>query len=95
MQYIGGLLLSSQVFVIKTPRLVLEISLVETSRLYIHEEIIPDILSKLVEKIKSDGVWTDPIIVDAKTMVVLDGMHRVAAARELRLQVHASLPSRL
>jgi hypothetical protein len=83
MQYIGGLLLSSQVFVIKTPRLELEISLVETSSLYIHEEIIPDILSKLVEKIKSDGVWTDPIIVDAKTMVVLDGMHRVAAAKEL------------
>ncbi len=75
--------MSTQAYVIKTPRLELKISLAETSRLYIHEEIIPDILSKLVEKIKSDGVWTDPIIVDEKTMVVLDGMHRVAAAKKL------------
>jgi hypothetical protein len=75
--------LSSFAYVIKTPKIELKIALVETDKLYIHEEIIPEILARLVEKIKSDGVWTDPIIVDEKTMVVLDGMHRVAAAKEL------------
>jgi len=70
----------SQAYVLKTPRLELKITLVETSKLYIHEEIIPESLARLVDKIKSEGVWTDPIIVDEKTMVVLDGMHRVAAA---------------
>jgi hypothetical protein len=63
---------------VKTPKLELKITLAETSSLRIHEEIIPSILARLVEKIKSDNVWTDPIIVDEKTMVVLDGMHRVA-----------------
>ncbi len=73
----------SQAYVLKTPRLELKITLVETSKLYIHEEIIPESLARLVDKIKSEGVWTDPIIVDEKTMVVLDGMHRVAAVRQL------------
>jgi len=71
------------VYTVKTPKLDLKITLVETSSLHIHEEIIPQILEQLIEKIKSDNVWTDPIIVDEKTMVVLDGMHRVAAAEKL------------
>jgi len=75
--------LSSLVYTVKTPRLELRITLVETSSLHIHEEIIPEILERLVEKIKSDNAWTDPVIVDEKTMVVLDGMHRVAAAERL------------
>jgi len=70
-------------YTVKTPKLELKITLVETSSLHIHEEIIPRILEQLVEKIKSDNVWTDPVIVDEKTMVVLDGMHRVAAAERL------------
>jgi len=75
--------LSSTVYTVKTPKLELKITLVESSSLHIHEEIIPEILERLIEKIKSDNVWTDPIIVDEKTMVVLDGMHRVAAAERL------------
>jgi hypothetical protein len=68
---------------VKASKLELKITLVEIDKLYIHEEIIPKILSSLVEKIKNDGVWTDPIIVDEKTMIVLDGVHRVAAAEKL------------
>jgi hypothetical protein len=68
---------------VKASKLELKITLVEVDKLYIHEEIIPKILSSLVEKIKNDGVWTDPIIVDEKTMIVLDGVHRVAAAEKL------------
>jgi len=75
--------LSSLVYIVKASKLELKITLVEVDKLYIHEEIIPKILSSLVEKIKNDGVWTDPIIVDEKTMIVLDGVHRVAAAEKL------------
>lgn len=71
---------------IKSPKIVLKISLEEIEKLHIHEEIIPSILKWLVEKIKNDGVFKDPIIVDEKTLVVLDGMHRVAAAKELDLK---------
>lgn len=68
---------------IKTSSISLKITIDEVDKLYIHEEIIPSILHWLVNKIKQDGFFKDPIIVDEKTMVVLDGMHRVAAAREL------------
>jgi len=73
----------SHAYVIQAPAAVLKITLVEVDKLYIHEEIIPRILSWLAEKIVKDGVFKDPIIVDEKTLVVLDGMHRVAAAKEL------------
>lgn len=75
--------MSSLIYIVKASKLELKITLVEIDKLYIHEEIIPKILSSLVEKIKNDGVWTDPIIVDEKTMIVLDGVHRVAAAEKL------------
>lgn len=78
--------MSSLVYIVKASKLELKITLVEVDKLYIHEEIIPKILSSLVEKIKNDGVWTDPIIVDEKTMIVLDGVHRVAAAEKLGLK---------
>ncbi|MEM2136429.1 MAG: ParB N-terminal domain-containing protein [Candidatus Methanomethylicia archaeon] len=63
-----------------------ELSLASASSLYIHEEIIPSLLDKLVRDIKIDGVFKDPIIVDLNSMVVLDGMHRVAASRKLGLK---------
>ena len=60
----------------------MEIALEEVGRLHIHEEIIPSVAEGLAEKMKADGVFIHPIIVDEKSLVVLDGMHRVAAANE-------------
>lgn len=71
------------VYEIKTPQITLKVTVREVNKLYIHEEIIPSILYWLVEKIKRDNVFKDPVIVDEKTMVVLDGMHRIAAVKEL------------
>jgi hypothetical protein len=51
--------------------------------LHIHEEIVPELLEKLLMDMKSGGVVKDPVVVDAKTRVVLDGMHRVAASKKL------------
>jgi hypothetical protein len=61
----------------------LKISIEEVGRLHIHEEIIPDVVDKLVAKIEADGIFTNPIMVDEKSLVVLDGMHRVAAVQKM------------
>ncbi len=73
----------SNAYEIKTPLITLKITIEEVKKLHIHEEIIPEILDWLVEKIKKDKFFKDPIIVDEKTLVVLDGMHRVAATEKL------------
>jgi L-serine kinase (ADP) len=70
-------------FVINHPQFTFELILEELSQLHIHEEIIPEKMEELVEKIPHDGVWIHPIIVDRNSLVVLDGMHRVAAAKEI------------
>jgi hypothetical protein len=70
-------------FTLTTPGLDLRIGLKEISEVRIHEEIIPELLEKLANAIKWDGVAKHPIIVDSNTQVVLDGMHRVAALERL------------
>jgi len=60
----------------------LEIKLEEIKKLYIHEEIIPRIVEWLSDEIKW-GILKHPVVVDKETLVVLDGMHRVAALQHL------------
>jgi len=71
------------VFRISTPKLEFEVALEEMGKLRIHEEIIPDLLEGLMVEIKSDGALRHPVIVSSGDLVVLDGMHRVAALKEL------------
>jgi len=73
----------SNCFCIRHPLITLKISIEEIGRLHIHEEIIPDVVDELVAKIEADGVFTNPVMVDEKSLVVLDGMHRVAAVRKM------------
>ena len=61
----------------------LYITIVDISSLHLHEEVIPELLNKLVKTIRKDGQLKHPIIVDKETFVVLDGMHRVAALERL------------
>jgi hypothetical protein len=70
-------------FTLRTPLITLEITLEELKRLHIHEEIIPGKKRELVNKMPRDGVFIHPIIVDSESLVVLDGMHRVAAAKQI------------
>ncbi len=74
---------STEAFTIIHPKIRLEIRLEEVEKLHLHEEVLPDILSKLTEQIRADGYFKHPVIVDSKTLVVLDGTHRVAAAENL------------
>lgn len=61
----------------------LEISLIDIDKLHIHEEVIPKAVDELAESIIKDGVLRHPVMVDKKSLVVLDGMHRVAAAKRI------------
>jgi len=70
-------------YVISHEKLNLYISVLDITSLYLHEETIPDILDQLAQSIKKDGCLKHPVIVDDKTHVVLDGMHRVAALEKL------------
>lgn len=72
-----------EAFPIIHPKIRLEIKLEKVENLNIHEEVIPDILHKLTEDIRADDLFKHPVIVDSKTLVVLDGMHRVAATKNL------------
>jgi len=70
-------------FTLATPELELRLGFEDLSNVRIHEEIIPELLEELASTIKSDGVAKHPVIVDSNTLVVLDGMHRVAALERL------------
>jgi hypothetical protein len=75
--------MSTETFLIQHPSIRLEIKLEEVAKLRIHEEIIPESLQKLTEEITANGYFKHPVIVDSKTLVILDGMHRFAAAKNL------------
>ena len=61
-----------------------DIDLVERDSLRGHEKIIPNNLDERIKKILNMGFYK-PIIVDATTMVILDGHHKWTAARVLEL----------
>jgi len=73
----GGRSLNS--YKIKTEKLELKITIVDVSRIHLHEETIPETVRTLADDILKSKVLRHPVIVDEKTLVVLDGMHRVAA----------------
>ncbi len=63
--------------------LFLDIKLIETEKLLIHEDTIPHRLERLRRRINRDGVQSAPILVDRNSLVVLDGMHRTAVMSDL------------
>lgn len=70
-------------FKLKERGLELELKILDLAEVHIHEEIVPELLEKLVKDIKTRRVISDPLLIDKKTKVVLDGMHRVAALKKL------------
>jgi hypothetical protein len=74
-------------FTIVHPRVNLEIKLEAVDHLVVHEKILENYLSRLIVELKSDKCLMHPVVVDRKSLVVLDGMHRMAAARELGWRV--------
>ncbi|MFN4133807.1 MAG: ParB N-terminal domain-containing protein, partial [Candidatus Hadarchaeales archaeon] len=73
-------------FKLKACDIEIDLEILDVEEMFIHEEIIPEILASLVSDIKTTGSFRDPVILDSETKVVLDGMHRVAAAKKLGLK---------
>ncbi|MEW6408223.1 MAG: ParB N-terminal domain-containing protein [Patescibacteria group bacterium] len=63
----------------------MKISFVKLDNLKQHEQIEQKHLNELLEKIKKDGIWTHPIVIDEKNNIILDGHHRFNVARKLGL----------
>ena len=61
-----------------------EVVIVDIGSLRGHEEVIPDNLAKREKKLLSKGFYK-PIIVDRRSMVILDGHHKWTAAGRLGL----------
>ncbi|MEM2871248.1 MAG: ParB N-terminal domain-containing protein [Candidatus Caldarchaeum sp.] len=62
------------------------ITLADVSSLKPHEQSIQHAVDKLAHEIKTSGRIIHPVVVDAKTGLVVDGTHRVEAARQLGLR---------
>lgn len=60
------------------------IALLEVDLLKPHEEVIENLVHKLADEIEDEEEVRDPLIVDEKDHVILDGMHRFAALKKLR-----------
>ncbi len=73
----------SSEFIIRHEKLDLHIYLASLDKLLLHEETIPYRTAELRREFLHDEMVKDPVIIDTESSVVLDGMHRVAALREL------------
>lgn len=62
------------------------IEILRLNELREHEEINPAYLEELLQEIVRDGVLKKPIIVDCRTMIILDGHHRYNVLRKLGAQ---------
>jgi len=62
----------------------LYIAIVDIDALLLHEETIPELLQQLMASIEKDECLNHPIIADSESLLVLDGVHRVAALRNLK-----------
>jgi hypothetical protein len=70
-------------FLVNHPDINLELRLMDLKNIHAGENVIDEYLCKIVESIRSDGILMHPIIVDKRSGVLLDGSHRMAAAKEL------------
>jgi hypothetical protein len=70
-------------FLIDHPLIKLRIRIEDVEKLFIHEEVIPELLNRLILEIRGDGIVKHPVIVDENSLVVLDGTHRVEAIKRI------------
>lgn len=61
-----------------------KIALLEVNLLKPHEEVVENLVHKLSDEMEAEREVRDPLIVDEKDHVILDGMHRFAALKKLR-----------
>ncbi len=59
------------------------VTLVPVNALRQHEHIVDERMLRLQRELAHDGMIKDPIIVDERTMVILDGHHRYSALKRM------------
>lgn len=60
-----------------------KVVLVDIDKLKIHEAVDKKKVEGLERQIKKDGFLKNPVVADKKTLVVLDGHHRLAALKKM------------
>ena len=66
-----------------SPPLRADINIVDLKELFLHEEVVPNLLKRLMKEFEKSYFMLHPIIIDKRSRVVLDGTHRVQALRKL------------
>ncbi|MDA4123434.1 MAG: ParB N-terminal domain-containing protein [Thaumarchaeota archaeon] len=61
----------------------IRLELLSIAELKPHEETVGHFSDDLVARIMKEGIQRDPVIVDEKSLVVLDGMHRLQGLRKI------------
>lgn len=61
------------------------IELIPTERILPNEEHVEARLLEVLDSIERSGLWTAPIALERASLAVMDGHHRLAAARHLSL----------
>ena len=68
---------------INSSTLSFRITLIDIDDLRPHEEIIEQLVTELAKSIQNQAEVRDPLIVDERSLVILDGMHRYNALKKL------------
>ncbi len=68
-------------------KLKVEIALVDIRELKPHERFIPERVTVILDSLIKSRVLRRPLIVDSKTLTVIDGTHRLEALRRLTAKV--------
>jgi hypothetical protein len=61
------------------------IAIINIGKLKAHERINKEKVSLVLKSLKKSGVIRNPIIADRRTLVILDGHHRLAALKKLKI----------
>ena len=57
------------------------LELIDIKKIIPHELTDQSIIDILINKIRGDGYWSNPVIIDKETMIIMDGHHRYEAAK--------------
>jgi len=63
------------------------VRLVAIEKLRAHEKVSPQRLAVVMEEIKKQGRVVNPVVIDGRYMIILDGHHRVESLRRLGYQL--------
>jgi choline kinase len=68
-----------------------QIELIEIESVKTIEAYSEDRVNELIQKMTKDGNWTQPIIIENKHYLVLDGQHRIEAAKRMNIKIIPSI----